>query len=223
MTDAAIPLNQWPYLNRSQLQYRQQLQLLGQQYPTLKSLIDLYQKAYPLVTSAMALSLKERPDLSDSQLTYGETDWLTFIRLMEPLQPQPRDCLIELGCGTGVLCLMATLLWPTKAIGIEYLPGFVAQAKQMADSLKMAERLTFLQQDLFTADISMGTIFYVTATCFPAPQRQRLAQKLLMAPPQAKVLSVSLPLEAAWLEEKDCLSATFSWGPDRVYVYRRVD
>jgi hypothetical protein len=70
------------------------------------------------------------------------------------------DTLIDLGSGLGHVPILASLLTPARAIGIELEPAYIATARECARSLNL-HRAAFIQQNAIDADLSAGTVFYL--------------------------------------------------------------
>jgi Histone methylation protein DOT1 len=94
---------------------------------------------------------------------------------MVPYQPTParhifdlisrtaltdRDVLIDLGSGLGHVPLLASICTSARSIGIELESAYTYCARRSAQGLNL-NNVTFLQQDARTADLSVGTVFYL--------------------------------------------------------------
>jgi len=70
------------------------------------------------------------------------------------------DVLVDLGSGLGHVPLLVSICTPARGLGIEMEAAYVERARQCAQGLNL-DRVTFLQQDARTADLSTGTVFYL--------------------------------------------------------------
>jgi hypothetical protein len=70
------------------------------------------------------------------------------------------DVLVDLGSGLGHVPLLAAILTSARSIGIELDATYVERAGQCAERLNL-NRVTFIQEDARTADLSAGTVFYL--------------------------------------------------------------
>src|SRR5262245_50102399 len=68
------------------------------------------------------------------------------------------DVVYDLGSGDGRIVILAAQKYGARAVGIEIDAGLVAVSKQIAHDGEVEDRATFVQGDLFTADISDATI-----------------------------------------------------------------
>lgn len=191
--------------------------------PAAGPMIREFVSIYPDYRFAMVMSLAERQQkaLDDATLTYGESRWTAFIRILKHVYIQPTDVFIDLGCGSGWLCFYAQLRYGITAIGIDRIGYFIHNGNKMAQRLGL-DKVSFIESDLFDADISQGTIFYATCTCFPIDYLNRLAERLKDAPMGAQIVTITHPLRATHLELQQVFTCLFSWGLDTVWIHTRV-
>jgi ribosomal protein L11 methylase PrmA len=87
----------------------------------------------------------------------------------------PNDMVYDLGCGDGRFVIAAAREFGARGVGIDIDPARIAEARAAAQSEGVAERVRFLQQDLFTVDLSPASV----VTLFLLPElNDRLAPKL---------------------------------------------
>jgi SAM-dependent methyltransferase len=70
----------------------------------------------------------------------------------------PEDVVVDLGSGDGRAVIAAARLG-ARAIGVEFNPELVTLSRQAAADAGVAQRATFVQGDMFEADISEATVF----------------------------------------------------------------
>jgi cyclopropane fatty-acyl-phospholipid synthase-like methyltransferase len=68
------------------------------------------------------------------------------------------DVVYDLGSGDGRLPILAAQLFGARGVGIEIDSKLVAISRTNARDAGVAERVTFVEGDLFTADISAATV-----------------------------------------------------------------
>lgn len=68
------------------------------------------------------------------------------------------DVVYDLGSGDGRLVVLAAQQFGARGVGIEIDPKLVAISKQVAQEAGVADRVTFIEGDLFDADISRATV-----------------------------------------------------------------
>lgn len=69
----------------------------------------------------------------------------------------PGDFVMDLGSGDGRVVIAAARRG-TRAVGIEYNPNMVELSKRSAEKAGVSDKATFLNADLFTADLGKATV-----------------------------------------------------------------
>jgi SAM-dependent methyltransferase len=106
--------------------------------------------------------------LGPMDLTASDSTFLpsTISQLMATvLDVKPGDVVIDVGCGTGVLGIIAAKLGASKVYGVDASPDVVEVASANARAHGVADRMEFFQGDLFsplgddvTADVIIGDV-----------------------------------------------------------------
>lgn len=191
-------------------------------HPHIKTFFEHYDTLYPDRDRAFMVSCLERTDkflLNNAQLTYGETLISSYLRLLKRMELKPGDTLVDLGCGTGVLCFLAAALYPEiQVMGVDLIEGFIRNANTIQAQLKW-DNLQFWVDDILTFDMSLANVYYATCTCFEDDFLNSLAQSFLDTPADTRIVTITHELEAPHLEIQDTLFEWFSWGRDRAYVH----
>jgi SAM-dependent methyltransferase len=78
-------------------------------------------------------------------------------KMMEMAQVGPNDIVMDLGSGDGRNIIAAAKRGAT-AIGVEFNPDMVALSNRLAKEAGVAGKATFIEGDMFTADISKATV-----------------------------------------------------------------
>ena len=107
-------------------------------------------------------------------------------RMLQAARVGPQDLLVDLGSGDGRIVLAAVAQFGARAMGIELTPALVTHARAEAQRLGLAERVQFIQGDLFEQDFSAASV--VTAY-LPVSVNRRLRPVLLRMKPGTRVLS----------------------------------
>ncbi len=95
------------------------------------------------------------------------------------------DTVIDLGSGDGRLVIAAARRG-ARAVGIEFAPEMVAISRQRATQAGVADRVRFVEGDLFAQDLSEATV----VTMFLLPELNlRLRPRLLRLRPGTRVVS----------------------------------
>lgn len=71
---------------------------------------------------------------------------------------RPDDVVYDLGSGDGRIVILAAQKYGARAVGIEIDPRLVEISRQVARDGQVSDRATFVQGDLFDADISPATV-----------------------------------------------------------------
>jgi hypothetical protein len=70
----------------------------------------------------------------------------------------PRDFVVDLGSGDGRIVIAAATRYRARGMGVDIDPDLVKLANAEARRLGVADRVSFLRQDLFTADLNRATV-----------------------------------------------------------------
>ncbi len=81
----------------------------------------------------------------------------TVEKMLDMANVTPRDYVIDLGSGDG-RNVIAAARRGARALGVEYNPDLIALSKRGAAAAGVADKATFVQGDMFEADISQATV-----------------------------------------------------------------
>src|SRR5262249_42606958 len=100
---------------------------------------------------------------------------------------KPDDVLYDLGCGDGRIVITAAKRFGIRGVGIDLDPQRIAEAQENARQAGVAERVRFIEGDLFDADIKEATVMML----YLLPEvNLRLRPKLLSdLKPGARIVS----------------------------------
>lgn len=112
----------------------------------------------------------------------------------------PDDVVYDLGSGDGRIVVLAAQKYGARGVGIELQPHLVAISRQVARDAEVADRVTFIQDDLFTADISGATV--VTLYLSPGVNRDLEHKLRRELRPGTRIVSHQFPIG--------------SWPPQRI-------
>lgn len=106
-------------------------------------------------------------------------------KMLDMARVTPRDFVIDLGSGDG-RNVIAAARRGARALGVEYNPDMVALSRRLAKQAGVEDRATFVQGDMFEADISQATVLAI----FLLPENMnRLADKFLALRPGTRIVS----------------------------------
>jgi precorrin-6B methylase 2 len=124
---------------------------------------------------------------------------------------KPGDVLIDLGSGDGRIVIAAAKKYGIRAVGIEIIPELVRESEHAAQELGVADKVRFVNGDLFGQDLRQASI----VTMFLTPGvNLRLRPKLLKElKPGTRVVSRTFNM-GSWTPSK-----TLQVDNDRVYLW----
>jgi len=80
-------------------------------------------------------------------------------RMLELAQVSPDDTVLDLGSGDGRIAIAAVRDWDAqRAVGVEIDPLLIRTARTQAQIESVADRVTFIQGDLFEQDLSEASV-----------------------------------------------------------------
>ena len=134
-----------------------------------------------MVTSALSLVLwttlllpQDRPSRAPD-VFYVPTPPAVVEAMLKMANVSSSDVVYDLGCGDGRIPIAAAQKYGARGIGIDIDPARIAEAKENAKAAGVTDKVTFLEQDLFTSDFKDATV--VTLYLLPS-LNQKLMPKL---------------------------------------------
>ena len=110
----------------------------------------------------------------------------------------PADVVYDLGSGDGRIPIIAAQKYGARGVGVEIDPRLVELSWQIANEAEVANRVSFMVGDLFTADLGGATVI----TAYLSPQIMKMLEpKLRALPAGTRIVSHQFPLTG--------------WQPDR--------
>jgi predicted RNA methylase len=118
---------------------------------------------------------------------YEPTPLNVVDRLLEFAHVGPGDTVYDLGSGDGRIVIEAAKRYGARGVGVEIQPGLVRGSRQAAAEAGVADKVSFVEADFFTVDLSPATV--VVLYLWPTVN-DRLQPKLLKElKPGARVVS----------------------------------
>jgi precorrin-6B methylase 2 len=112
-------------------------------------------------------------------------------KMLDMAKVGPNDFLMDLGSGDGRTVITAAKRG-VKAMGVEFNPDMVELSKKAAAKEGVSDRATFVQGDLFKADLSKATV--ITMFLLPSINMQ-LRPSLLNLKPGTRIVSNTFTME----------------------------
>ena len=98
-----------------------------------------------------------------------------------------KDVVYDLGSGDGRIVVLAAQKYGARGVGIELDPKLVEISRQVAREAELSDKVTFIEGDLFAADISGATV--VTLYLSTSVNRQLEAKLKRELRPGTRVVS----------------------------------
>ena len=112
-------------------------------------------------------------------------------KMLDMAKVTPNDFLMDLGSGDGRTVITAAKRG-VKAMGVEFNPDMVALSKKAAAKEGVGDRATFVEGDLFKADLSKATV--ITMFLLPSINMQ-LRPSLLNLKPGTRIVANTFTME----------------------------
>jgi SAM-dependent methyltransferase len=114
---------------------------------------------FALVLSAViaAAAAQDRP-VRTPDIHYTPTRHAIADAMLQMAQVTRTDVVYDLGSGDGRIPIIAAQKYGARGFGVEIDPALVERARGNARDALVADRVTFLIGDLFTADLSSATV-----------------------------------------------------------------
>ena len=135
-------------------------------------------------------------------------------KMLEMAAVSADDVLIDLGSGDGRTVIAAARLG-ARAIGVEFDPGLVELSRRAATEAGVADRATFIQGDLFEADLTPATVI----TMFLLPDiNMKLRGTLLGLRPGTRVVSNTWDMDDWLPDATEVLDPCPTWCTSLLWV-----
>ncbi len=157
-------------------------------------------------------------------LTYGETLPGTAYQLLQWAGASDQKTVVDLGCGRGVIPLVAGAAFGAGAVGCDIISEYVVRASKAAKHMGVDDRVSFKVLNFTKEPLPKGDIYFITPTCLSKRTWLELQRQLHETTVRGNmVFSVSRALEREtydW-EYKGNKSLPFTWDNAKVYIYIR--
>ena len=94
----------------------------------------------------------------DLDTPYVTTPQNVVDAMIELASIRPGDTLLDLGSGDGRIVITAARMHGTRGTGIEIDPRLIRLARNNAQAAGVSDLTRFVEQDLFTTDLSVATV-----------------------------------------------------------------
>jgi SAM-dependent methyltransferase len=133
------------------------------------------------------LGVWAQPQSRPPDVEYVPTPHHVVAEMLRLAAVTPTDVVYDLGCGDGRVLIAAAQLYRARGVGVDIDPKRIEESRANADQAGVADRVQFLQQDLFETDIRDATV--VTLYLLPQLNRQLRPKLFSDLRPGTRVLS----------------------------------
>lgn len=137
--------------------------------------------------------------LREPDVIYVPTPQEVVDAMLELAGVTARDVVYDLGSGDGRIPITAAQKYGARAVGIDINPQRIKEAQANLAKTGVADKVTFLNQDLFETDISEATV--VTLYLLPA-LNIKLIPRLKALRKGTRIVSHSFDMGDEWPAEK---------------------
>lgn len=135
-------------------------------------------------------------------------------KMLDMARVTPEDYVIDLGSGDG-RNVIAAARRGARALGVEYNPALVDVSRRAAAAAGLADRATFIQGDMFEADISQATVLIL----FLVPDNLRkLDARFRTLKSGTRIVSNTYEIGGWYAEETDRTTPCATWCVATLYV-----
>jgi precorrin-6B methylase 2 len=138
----------------------------------------------PSIAAAQVKPFEPTPGQPGRDVVWVPTPQVLVEKMLDMAQVTSEDVVMDLGSGDG-RNIIAAARRGARAIGVEYNPDMVALSRQKAKEAGVADRATFIEGDMYEADISKATVLAL----FLLPVNlDKLKDKFLALPPGSRIV-----------------------------------
>ena len=106
----------------------------------------------------LLVSFAASADDTDVRAPFITTPGSVVEHMLKLAGTQPADVVMDLGSGDGRIVIAAAQKFGARGIGIELDPGLVEESRRNAQHANVAARVSFVQGDVLTADLSPASV-----------------------------------------------------------------
>jgi SAM-dependent methyltransferase len=156
--------------------------------------------AAPASAQAPAAANPQAP-LREPDVIYVPTPDYVVEAMLKMANVTASDVVYDLGSGDGRIPITAAQKYGARAVGIDINPQRIKEANENLAKAGpgIADKVTFLNQDLFETDLSQATV--ITLYLLPS-LNQKLMPKLKQLKPGTRIVSHSFDMGTTWPPEK---------------------
>ena len=168
--------------------------------------------AIGLMCRMIGPSVSAQTPAREPDVIYVPTPQAVVDAMLELAEVKSTDIVYDLGSGDGRIVITAAKKYGVRGVGIELDPSLVKKSIDNAAAAGVSSRVRFVNQDLFTADISEATV--VTLYLLQSIN-ERLRPKLVRElKPGTRIVSHVFNMGPEWPAEQ-----TVDVGRSRIFLW----
>jgi hypothetical protein len=173
--------------------------------------------AISLASSASAQTQTFKPTVGQAgkDVVWVPTSHDLVEKMLDLAGVTPDDLVMDLGSGDG-RNIIAAARRGARAIGVEYNPDMVALARRLAEEAGVSDKATFVEGDMYEADISKATV--LALFLLPA-NLNKLQDKFLDLAPGSRIVNNTFFVQGWEPDEKETIEGDCnSWCTAGLYI-----
>ena len=152
------------------------------------------------ISAAVPAGALKTPSTDNIAGPYVPTPWVIVDEMLKLADIRPGDVVYDLGSGDGRLVIMSAKRFGARGVGVELDSQLVETARNGAKDEGVADRVKFVQGDLFEADIKEASV--VMLYLLPGFVTRLVPKFLSDLRPGTRIVSHDYPL-APWRPDKE--------------------
>ena len=134
----------------------------------------------------ISLWVVPRRPAREPDVAFAPTPQPIVEQMLELARVGPSDVVLDLGSGDGRVPIVAAQRFGARGMGVEIVPYLVDRSKQIASDARLGDAVSFVEGDLFDADLSRAT---VVVLCLSASVHAKLEPRLRQLRPGTRIVS----------------------------------
>jgi SAM-dependent methyltransferase len=159
--------------------------------------------AVTLVLAAPAAAQQPAP-LREPDVIFVPTPAQVVTDMLKLANVTAKDVVYDLGCGDGMIVTAAAKEFGATAVGIDINPVRVKEANERVAKAGVTNKVTILNEDLFTADISKASV--ITLYLLPSLNEKLIPKLNKELKPGTRIVSQSFSMGDRYPPEKEIKS-----------------
>ena len=139
-----------------------------------------------------AVTPAQVPEARRPDIGYAPTPLAVVDAMLQAAAVTANDVVYDLGSGDGRVVIMAAAKYGARGVGIEIDPALVARSREIAREAGVEDKVTFVEGDFFTSDVSAATVVTLWLSTSINAQLEPILKKQLRS--GARIVSHQFPM-----------------------------